>query len=685
MQKWSVVLFFVLSSTNMIAQLPPFRYVGVPEQYYPIGTTVLLSDRIVINNGGHYVYRISNGTWSPLPNLDTANVFSNQPMALNDSLIGFFDERVRLLVWNVDTDQLMATLSDVGSVMFAVDPNVGCIVPREAATIETTAFITGERQSRTVSLPSTCFQIKSIAYCPKGGYWVLTYCTNGHSLFWTASFDTFELITEFSADQSLNEVVDGDRLCIWNTTRKDSTVIFSYVSRVDPPVQTIIKRQRSSPWTSTLDAQHRVWTIAGGIDDGLYRASSQEPTEQRITRFEHRTRPLTTLHIERDGAMVSVTTAGIFITRDEGMSWTQIDLPKKTSMLLPPSSRIQPIDDGSLFIAGDALYHFDPQSERFEPAPIDQGGNISYWYRRGNHWLGLGSNGGLCLSDDRGLFQDTTRNISNYASFISNDSVIVRWLDNYRVKMGAWTPGALSITANEILRERYDSISTVQQLSNGKLWLGGISGSYTYSNDGTIEAAQTVKIPVVGYHLPVIANEIDDSLYVLYDISRIGSLPTYDLSVFVPRAREQLIGNTTILIEGHDGHAVAIQSDPLDPTQSADSLVIMSPDFRTTKVRRFENITESRVYDIAYDPINRVYYALTERGLYRSDPVVTSVASDDQRPAYDVLDPSAEIPLQTSWYTTLGQRIEPPTNSGVYLKIEFDDKGQMVTEKVLIP
>jgi hypothetical protein len=355
-------------------------------------------------------------------------------------------------------------------------------------------------------------------------------------------------------------------------------------------------------------------------------------------------------------------------------------------------------DDGSVMILARALFTLRPNLDTFQVLPTDieiGSGMDGKWYYRDWAWLGV-LNDQVLISDDRGITRSPAiESRKDFTSFSRGDTIFLSWYvwnSGLGRHIGGWHPGTLLIDRNPLLSQQYKNVVTIEKLSIDTIWYGGYSSNWAYTTTGLLTNIQTGK--VLNNRCP--GNTIPpNTMSVLGDkIALLAPQPFCRFVVHIPKtdlSTGSIVGSGLPfsffgpLEKGHDQLHVGIVSDPLSPDYVSDSLFILSPDMLSAKIRRFENITESRVYDIAYDPINRVYYALTERGLYRSDPVVTSVASDDQRPAYDVLDPSAEIPLQTSWYTTLGQRIEPPTNSGVYLKIEFDDKGRMVTEKVLIP
>lgn len=690
-------LFTALITTSAaVAQLPEFRYVGLPQQPYATGETVLMNDRIVIHSDDetstwsnrrkrHYVYHAVTGKWSPLPNLDTIHVEGMPMRAINDSLIGFdlMDAKRRFVLWNIDTDeQIMIGYHTIGAYeTMAVHPTEGCVQVEYGAQVPwilkvaTTTLRTGEVDARTVAPPSSTDRITAIWPYKDGGFWVGTY--NG--LWWTKTFDSYQQVASFSTGVLFKAANDGSRIHVWKSDQSPDTIL-TFNDPSKGPERVVPFSMFANYYISWVDDQSRVWTYVGGVEDGFRRASSEDPDGSLVTRFDRRT-VLRDFYTCSSGLLLAATLSGYFASDNDGATWTKIPLPHATSKVLDSRSHLAPVDDGSIVIAGDDHYLFGPEENTFTQLIVEGGNNINRWIRRDEHWLGIGTNLRPFFSDERGFIIDSINNAGTHHYFMSGDEHLVRWRTpaGY-LRVGSWTPGAYSIAPNEDLLQRYEFVSTVQRLSNGKLWLGGDVGMYTYSNDGTIDNALEEPIPgsLQPFSIPMAANEIGDSLVVIYNLFDFGSIPLSNLGTFVRGKASWMLKPTTTEIIGHDGRLIAIQSDSLDADGMPDSLVIASPDMSSVRVRRFENVTEDRVYDIAYDSIHRVYYALTERGLYRSDPVVSSVASDVQRP-------SSGIPLETTWYNTLGEHVTPPTTPGLYLKIMIDDTGRMVTEKVAIP
>ena len=133
------------------------------------------------------------------------------------------------------------------------------------------------------------------------------------------------------------------------------------------------------------------------------------------------------------------------------------------------------------------------------------------------------------------------------------------------------------------------------------------------------------------------------------------------------------------LIRGHDEQLIGIFDD---------KAYMLAPDMSSATLHEFTNVPEMPIVDIAYDDAHHVYYVLTKRGLYRSDPVVTSVSSEDSssnQSTSDVGRPASGAPPRVLWYNILGELVSPPTTPGLYLKITINYRERMTTEKVAVP
>lgn len=707
-----LVLFFLLSCISSFAQLPPFRFVGLPEQHRPTGNTVLMNDRILIYSDDetstwnerrqrHYIYHRVTNTWSPLPHLDTLSERRTISVC-NDSLIcvntGPFEKE--FVIWNVDTDEMVVrgAHTGFGGSMLAVHPGSAVIqVEQDPFQLERFSVIRTSIPDGTINIedavpPESESVVLQIWSDGQDGIWLQT----RNAIWWTDDFGTYKKAFVLSPIDNVTVSDDGKRVHVWRTDNLTTNdTVITLTDPLQPPAITEFPNAFTSSMWGKVDAANRVWSYSTGVADGFYVAANETPQPIRYARFDQRAR-LIDLHLGPGSWAVANTYAGIMVSEDEGVTWRLLPLPHRTYAVIDSLSSLQSVEVGGVMITATEVYHQQVDQSTFEIIGTDadlRRSRAQHWHHRNGSLLGI-DGGKILFSDARGITYDPSGSSrSNAIAFVYRDTVYVRWTSSSGVtglNIGHWTPGSTTLPYDRSLTSRFKNVYAVQEHSKGT-WFGGYGNQWFYSSTGNVENLQTANMTTSlcsGFPLLIYANEINDSLVVLVGTSNACGViahPLNDLSSSTIRRRGTPFSFFGRLIRGHDQQLIGIASDPLSPEYVSDSVYILSPDMMSAKIRRFENITESRVFDIAYDSINRVYYALTERGLYRSDPVVTSVDEHVRRPSSIVLDPSAEIPLQTSWYTTLGQRIEPPTNSGVYLKIEFDDKGQMVTEKVLIP
>lgn len=700
----------LIATSAAVAQLPPFRFIGLPERHSPTGQTILMNDRILIYSDDetstwdqkrqrHYIYHRSTGKWSPLPNLDTLSG-RRSIKTLNDSLIlvniGPYSEE--FVIWNVDTDRFVirgehTRFSEAGLV---VQPSFGCVqleyLPSNLDELRliVTSIPDGTVDVRTIKRPAGTDIMRQIFPHADSGFWLCT----GNALWWTERFDTYAKVMDMSPTDQLTGGGDGIRIHVWSTGeggQKNKT--FTFTSPTKPPVITDYPDNFTNYIDGVIDSKYRIWGYKTGVADGFYVASSETPDAVRYGRFDLRTR-VSDIYVGPRSWMSAITTSGLMISEDEGDTWRQVELPHRTYVTIDSLSSIQPIEGGGVTITAVDLYQLNDGNDEFDRIGTDvdlRNASIERWYRRDGSWLGLNW-GRILVSDPRGITDDpdgSTR--ANASAFVYNDTVFVRWTSSVNVKglnIGPWNPNSTSLLYNYAARWRFEHVYTVKELSNGT-WFGGSGLQWAFSPTRKVEDIKTARMTsslCPGPGLLVHANERPDSLIVLAEIGMCYAViahPLSDLSSYTVRSRGLPLGYFGDLIKGHDQQSIGILSDPLAPDYEKDSVYILDAEMMSAKVRRFENITEDRVFDIAYDDVNRVYYALTARGLYRSDPVVSSVASDDS--TSDVHRPTSGVPLQTSWYNTLGEHVSPPTTPGLYLKIMIDDTGRMVTEKVAIP
>ncbi|RPI67808.1 MAG: hypothetical protein EHM43_06575 [Ignavibacteriae bacterium] len=362
-------------------------------------------------------------------------------------------------------------------------------------------------------------------------------------------------------------------------------------------------------------------------------------------------------------------------------------------------------NDGTLVISdGDGNAHeLSTETDAFIRipgfVPINHQQYAERWYHAKGQWLYV-STYTMSISDSTGLVEIIRLDYPRYSSFMWNDSVFIRKTlssKDSELQTAVWTPGQTTLEYDTIHNRRFAAVHAEEQLSDGTIWLGGQENTWWFTKTGQPDDADSGVLTNSNRFCthplqPVLLNELGDSLVVLMRDNAEGKCYVV-LSLPMSNLRTHKVAGVTLpegfdrdIVRGHDQYGVGIlplgrYRSPKEP----DQIYILGPDMQTYSVQPFHGIDEIAVLKLVYDSTQRVYYAITTRGLYRSDPVVTSVEEDvHQRPASDVQRPASEITHQTSWYTTLGQRIEPPTTPGLYLKIEIDDKGRMVTEKIVI-
>lgn len=708
-----LLIMLGIAHTTVQAQLPPFRFLGAPVSTVDPEIVLLMNDRILV---GDHIYEQTSRAWKKLESLSSFYLEKRgralpdrvdfNVHVLNDSLIAFdsawtLDNQV-FYIWNVNSDALVHT----GAVPkayseyhhhFFVDGgqrvvyyNLDTLSDRITYTVYPFgSTVPTDTMTMTFTVNAVIDRIMARA---NGGYWI----ADRSSVSYSDDLTSASLLPSPGYQpMHWRLAADGSTLVL---LAKDAATNQHYVCLLSSPTSEWVRFPIPNTYTNdfnalSIDAQGRYWfyehhAVAADSGRGDGYVAYDTSGVASVAGFPLRTRVFD-VAISSSGLIAANTAAGIQISEDGGATW-EITTPPNvldtlsgtiaisrdgTVYLLAPNGPCYVLSEGGTqFNAIPGEYFPKPSSDQF-PMPTRRVPSI---YERQDAFSVCMFQGRWYFGDDRGLVGLNEISSGKAEGIWFNDSLYMwgQWYvggNSSTLALRRWIPGELSKSFS--FDPTQPMLTAPITLSNGAVFLGGDNGRTFITQTGLWANITTLEIDSpTGYEegRAIYSFELRDSLFVIVQVfgkqTGLFACPIDQLASLRHVRSLRLESPYSSLIRGHGTTYLDVFED---------SVVVHNLDVSTSTRHPLIGIEEKSVIDLAYNPIERVYYATTNRGLYRSDPVVSSVASD-------VLRPTSGLPLQTTWYNTLGEQISPPTLPGLYFKIMLTDAGSMVSEKVLI-
>lgn len=710
----------VLQYTIASAQLPRFHFIGAPTLNHQHEATILMNDRLL---SGHHLYDRATDTWRELTRLKAfyeehrgapfpVRGVSAPVYVLNDSLIGFDstlsdpNDDQTFYVWNVNRDSLIHT----GSLprlksreyerYYFVDAKSN-VAYYAVDTVANTLSLTST-STTTVSFAVNDEILKIIARV-EGGYWIV----GKRTVSTTTDFTDIQTTTPVgSVIVKADIALDGNTLQLITTSETGSQYFLASVPTNGGPwvLVRLPETVASSFKSSFVDRDGHLWNYEHqseaalhGRNDGFIAYNNvgtsgvaQLPTRARVVSFAH----------SRSNWIVVNTVTGLLTSTDNGSTWQPLISPINDR---PAASTIGIAPDGTVALmrSGGPCWVLSPEGQDFtmipgEYFPIDQYMPLPTRFLRSPSIFDHDDVNKVCMFDQRWYLGDS-RGLAGLNVNLVGETRGVRWNDTLYMQGRWFAPGIITTGVRRWIPGEvtdsidYDSmlnyITAPITLSDGAAFYGGQEGTVFYSRSGQYEDIEQFAIlNQVCYDRGQVihAKELSETLYVVVfeynNCTRVLKGPISNIAGLRNAGNLRLQSVRSALIEGHQGMTMQLIS-PIDGV-GRDSVDLWEPDFSRITRHPFIGVEEQDVIDLAYNKHEEVYYLTTMRGLYRSEPVVTSVSSDHS--ASDVHRPASGIALLTSWYNIVGELISPPSKPGLYLKVMVTDSGSIITEKIVI-